>query len=166
MLLEGGVEQTEGAYMMSCINFTIQLWTYTRKITLKREEPAHLFLRRILTVIASTLLFLSYSVACDAEEYTSIKIFPEHVGVFTTVGEQQFVAFGYTSSGTSVNITEQVDWKSSNTDTATIDETGLATVVNGKTAGQVKITCSYPKVKPSLGKGTVTPIMFLLLKER
>ena len=40
-----------------------------------------------------------------------IKLYPEHVGVFTTVMKQQFVAFGVNAQGISTNITEQVGWE-------------------------------------------------------
>jgi hypothetical protein len=108
----------------------------------------------------------SYQAVAAADNYSSIKIFPEHVGVFTADGKQQFVAFGYDALGKATNITRLVSWESSDNQKVTINEIGLASIVAGATYGQVKITCSYPKVakaggaipllllKPSL---TVTP---------
>ena len=94
------------------------------------------------------MLLLSMSGNCLAAQFVKIRLFPEHVGVFTTVREQQFVAFGYKADGTKVNITKRVDWKSSNKAIVTINANGLATVVAGKKSGQVKISCSFPKTKP------------------
>jgi len=104
-------------------------------------------------------MFLSVSGNCLAADYDWIKIYPEHVGVFTSVGKQQFVAFGYTQSGNRTNITDQVDWISSNENLVTFGEKGMATVVEGVTSGQVKITCSYPKTN----KGKVGTSVNLLL---
>jgi hypothetical protein len=101
------------------------------------------FVAILVPAIAFFLLLMPGS--CLAENFVSIKIFPEHVGVFTADGKQQFVAFGYLATGESVNITKQVDWESSNKSIITIDTNGLAVVVAGKTSGQVKINCSYPK---------------------
>lgn len=91
------------------------------------------------------IVLLSMTGNCLAAAFVRIKMYPEHVGVFTTVRKQQFVAFGYKSDGSAVNITKWVDWKSSDNSIVTIDAQGLATVVAGKTFGRVKITCSFPK---------------------
>ncbi len=99
----------------------------------------------VIQVTAIALLVLFMSGSCLSATFVRMKIFPEHVGVFTTDGKQQFVAFGYKADGSSTNITEQVDWESSNKNIVTINPRGLATVVSGKTSGQVKINCSYPK---------------------
>ena len=96
------------------------------------------------------ILLLSMTGNCLAAAFVRIKMYPEHVGVFTTVRKQQFVAFGYMPDGSAVNITKWVDWKSSDNSIVTIDEQGLATVVAGKTFGQVKITCSFPKTPKTL----------------
>jgi hypothetical protein len=82
---------------------------------------------------------------CFAGDYVRIKIFPEHVGVFTVDGKQQFVAFGYLANGASVNITQQVDWESTNKNIFTIDDKGLAIIVRGRTYGKARVICSYPK---------------------
>jgi len=105
------------------------------------------------------ILFFTY--AAHAAEFTSIKIYPENVGVFTTVGEQQFVAYGLPGD---VNITDQADWYTSDEAVATIDATGLAKIHSAH--GQVKILACYPKpcapgsIKPH---NNVIPTSILLL---
>ncbi len=91
-----------------------------------------------------------------------IKIYPEHVGIFTSVGKQQFVAFGFRADGSSVNITKLVDWKSSKPNIVTISDTGMARVVSGKTFGQAKISCSYPKKKKTPRNKLAGPYLLLL----
>ena len=99
----------------------------------------------------SILMFLSVAGKAIAANYGALTIYPAHVGVFTTVGVQQFLAFGISDDGAE-NITKEVTWESSDESIVTIDENGLATVAEGKTFGQVKITCTWPKVgKPSSG---------------
>ncbi len=112
----------------------------------------------ILTLIVP--LFLSLSNKSFAADYDWIKVYPEHIGIFTTVGVQQFVAFGYKNDGTRANITKKVDWISSNKNIISIDKNGLATIVTGITSGQVKITCSYPKT------GNIAPGVNLLLLKK
>lgn len=110
----------------------------------------------VLALVLVTLFSMSNT--CDAADYDWIKVYPEHIGIFTSVGVQQFVAFGYKNDGTRENITRKVDWISSNKNVISIDKNGLATIVTGITSGQVKITCSYPK------SGNVSPGVLLLLK--
>jgi len=112
---------------------------------LKKKQIAQWYKKNITAVFVLIVMFLSMAGSCLAGEFVSIKLYPEHVGVFTTVMKQQFVAFGVNAQGVSTNITEQVGWESSNEGIVTIDASGLATVTAGKTAGQVKISCSYPK---------------------
>lgn len=102
--------------------------------------------RKTAVILASIAISLSMAGSCLAAEIKSLKIYPEHVGVFTTVMKQQFVAFGVDATGKSINITDQVAWESSDEKIVTIDEMGLATVAAGKTAGQVKVSCFYPKL--------------------
>ncbi len=117
--------------------------------------------KSIVSVLALALLtFFSMSVKCVAADYDWITVYPEHIGIFTTVGVQQFVAFGYKNDGTRENITRKVDWVSSNENVIKIDKDGLATIPTGITSGQVKITCSYPKT----GK-VATGVNLLLLKK-
>ena len=111
----------------------------------------------VFTLTVVTLLSMSNS--CLAADFVKIELYPQHVGVFTTVGTQQFVAFGIAANGNRTNITTEVDWLSSNEDLVTFDENGLATVMAGKTFGQVAVTCSYPKSAESL-----TGVNLLLLR--
>ena len=103
-------------------------------------------------VLTMAAMFLSMVGSSYAEDFIGVKIYPEHVGVFTTDGVQQFIAFGYTASGNRINITNQVDWESSDESIVTIAENGVATIVPGKTFGQVRISCAYPK-SGKLGPG-------------
>jgi hypothetical protein len=112
---------------------------------LKKKQIAQWYKKNITAVFVLVVMFLSMAGSCLADEFVSIKLYPEHVGVFTTVMKQQFVAFGVNAQGVSTNITEQVGWESSNEGIVTIDASGLATVTAGQTSGQVKISCSYPK---------------------
>ena len=110
----------------------------------------------VFTLTVVTLLSMSNS--CLAADFVKLELYPEHVGVFTTVGTQQFVAFGIEANGNRTNITDKVDWLSSNEEIVTIEPTGLASVVAGKTFGQVAVTCSYPKKS----KSTTGPNLLLL----
>ena len=102
--------------------------------------------KSIVSVLAlAVVTFFSMSAKCVAADYDWITVYPEHIGIFTSVGVQQFVAFGYKNDGTRENITKKVDWISSNENVIKIDKDGLATIVTGITSGQVKVTCSYPK---------------------
>lgn len=115
--------------------------------------------KTVSMVLAMAVMLLSMAGSCFADEYVGVKVYPEHVGVFTKDGVQQFIAFGYTASGNRINITNKVDWESSNTDIVTIADNGVATIAPGVTSGQVKISCSYPKT------GKVAPgVNHLLLK--
>jgi len=100
--------------------------------------------KTVISAFALVVISLLISATCFAGEFVSVKIYPEHVGVFTTVMKQQFVAFGVDAQGVTTNITEKVSWESSDKGVVTIDEKGLASVV--AKFGQAKITCSYPKV--------------------
>ncbi len=112
---------------------------------MKKNQIAQWYKKNIAAVFVLAVMFLSVADTCLADEFVSIKLYPEHVGVFTTVMKQQFVAFGVDAAGATTNITEQVSWESSDEGIVTINESGLATLAAGKTAGQVKISCSYPK---------------------
>lgn len=103
-------------------------------------------------IILFALLLVSKGDAFAAD-YVSLKMYPQHVGVFTVDGEQQFVAFGVKANGSTVNITSEVSWESSDERIVTIDTNGLASIVGpygAVTSGQVKITCSYPKQSSAL----------------
>lgn len=116
--------------------------------------------KNVAGLFVLAVLLLSMAGSSLAEEYTSLNIYPKNVGVFTTDGKQQFIVFGHTATGRE-NITTQVDWKSSNENIVTIDENGLATIVNGQTAGQVRISCTYPKQS----KSQAGPHLLLLLNQ-
>ncbi len=128
---------------------------------LKRLKGSQGYWKQVVPVLALVGLLAAFIPGnCLAADYDYIKIFPENIGVFTSVGTQQFVAFGYPSSGSPVNITDKVEWQSSNTSLVTIDQNGLATVASGITYGQVRVTCTYPKA------GSAQPgVNFLLLKQ-
>lgn len=131
---------------------------------MKKIYRNHRIFKTLVAVFSLVaMMMLSTSGNCIAAAFVRIKMYPEHVGVFTTVKKQQFVAFGYKADGRTINITHLVDWKSSNNSIVTINAKGLATVVAGKTFGQVKITCSYPKApgKPVSLKGP-----YLLLSKK
>jgi len=117
-------------------------------------------LLRCVVLAAVLLVFLPGSVL--AANFVRIKIYPEHVGVFTSVGKQQFVAFGFRADGSSVNITKLVDWKSSKPNIVSISETGMARIMKGKTWGQVKISCTYPKRKKTPKSKLEGPYLLLL----
>ncbi|MBL4904126.1 MAG: hypothetical protein JKY62_15990 [Desulfocapsa sp.] len=106
----------------------------------------------------SVLVLFSMAVSCVAADYVAIKIYPEHVGVFTTVNKQQYVAYGVTADSSLINITRNVDWVSSDESIVTIDDNGLASVVAGKTSGIIKVTCTYPKTGPT---GTAVNLLLL-----
>ena len=102
---------------------------------------------------------LSLVATSAAANYEALRIYPEHVGIFVEDGKQQFIAIGITSNGVGENITDKVEWISSDPNLVTIDENGMATVLS--TSGQVRITCSYPKT----GSGkAIVPVIPLLLR--
>jgi hypothetical protein len=70
----------------------------------------------------------------------SVAIIPSSQSVASPTQTSQFLAIGTTSSGATVNLTNQVAWSSSSTQIATIGATGLATGV-GK--GSTTITAIY-----------------------
>jgi len=117
---------------------------------LKNKNTNRWCKRKITTIFSLAVLFLVFGGNCFAAEYVKLKMYPEHVGVFTSDGEQQYVVFGYMSDGSSTNLTSKVNWESSNENIITIDDNGLATIVDSVTRGQVTVSCSYPKTGKSL----------------
>ena len=89
----------------------------------------------------------------NIDEFTRIKVFPEQVGVFTSVGKQQFVAIGYKNGGSAYNLTKCVDWASSDGQVASIDTMGLATIKS--TFGRIEISA---KVKSLSNKTSLTVV--------
>jgi len=100
---------------------------------------------RMRFVYIAVLIVIFFAMPVFGADFVKLKIYPESVGVFTTVKTQQFVAFGINEDGSSVNITDKVSWKSSNTSIVIINETGLAQIQDGITNGKVTISCVYPK---------------------
>jgi hypothetical protein len=132
----------------------------SKEIVLEKLHTVLWCKKKIIGILALGML-LSLGGNCVAADYVSIKIFPEHVGVFTADGEQQFVAFGYDAAGKATNITKEVGWVVSGENSenlVTINENGLATIVGSATFGQVKISATFPKS----GKNIV-PSNYLLL---
>jgi hypothetical protein len=80
---------------------------------------------------------------------TSIIVTPEG-GSVETGGTQQLTATAEYSDGSTVDVTNQVTWSSSNEGIASIDEGGLAT---GKSAGDIEVTASLSGVS---GSATLT----------
>ncbi|GAB4338346.1 MAG: hypothetical protein Kow0089_10230 [Desulfobulbaceae bacterium] len=120
-------------------------------------------LRVVLRTLLLTMTSLFFPATGETATFDRIKIYPEDVGVFLKQGKQQFVAFGIKEGQRPVNITRQVDWKSSNPKKVTIDAKGLARIVPGVTFGQVKISCSWPKKKKK--KPLQGPYLLLLRPE-
>jgi hypothetical protein len=80
---------------------------------------------------------------------TSISVIPGTQAVSSPTQTSQFIAIGTTSTGATINVTNQVTWSSSSTQIATIGSTtGLATAVG---QGTVAITALYT----STSSGTV-----------
>jgi len=120
--------------------------------------------KTLLLLIAGAAFLFPAIPGFAAEDFTKIKIFPENVGLFTSVMKQQFMAFGFLPDGRTVNITDKVEWISSDEDIVTIDESGLAVLSDtgvdivkavGWERGIVTITCNYPKTKPMVGPNSL-----------
>jgi hypothetical protein len=69
-----------------------------------------------------------------ASKLQSIAITPPNPSVFSTQGTQQFVATGTFADGTTLDITNLVQWSSSSSSVATINKSGLATLVGSGTS--------------------------------
>lgn len=88
-------------------------------------------------------------------EPVALKVLPEHVGVFSEVGKQQFTAIATFADGSEQDYTDKVGWSivaypfSKQTTTpeqvATIDRHGLATVLTSW--GRVRVQATYPPPK-------------------
>jgi len=79
-----------------------------------------------------------------------LTISPTNPSVAQTQRTQQFTATGTFSDGTTMNLTNLVQWTSSNTSIATINSNGLATLITGG-GQQTTITASV-----TTSSGTVT----------
>jgi len=115
----------------------------------KSIQPVRKKHHKKLFIFFVVCIFVVAPICSLAENFVGIKIYPENVGVFTVDGKQQFVAFGVYANGSQKNITQLVDWESSDQSIVKINSKGLATIAAGKTSGQVKINCSYPKKRPA-----------------
>jgi trimeric autotransporter adhesin len=78
------------------------------------------------------------SVTITIANLASIAITPNNASILSD-GSQQFTAIGTLDDGTTVNITDEVTWNSSDTGVATINSSGLATAV---ATGTTNITAS------------------------
>lgn len=68
------------------------------------------------------------SVTVTIANLASIAITPNNASILSD-GSQQFTAIGTLDDGSTVNITDEVTWNSSDTSVATINSSGLATAV-------------------------------------
>lgn len=128
-------------------------------------------LRKIVFPCAILLFVSLFSLPATwvhAGDPVALKVQPEHVGVFSNLGRQQFQAIAVFADGSEVDYTDRVGWSieaypfTNQTITpdqvATIDRHGLATVLSSW--GRVKIVATYPP--PPVF--TPSPINLLLLK--
>jgi uncharacterized protein YjdB len=81
---------------------------------------------------------------------SSLAVIPGSQSVSSPGQTAQFIVIGTTSSGATVNLTNQVAWSSSSTQIATINSTGLATAVG---QGSATVTALYTNAN---GGSTVT----------
>ncbi len=128
---------------------------------IKKPEKAHKVIPKLETPLSELYSFpwtMFVPAITSKIELNSIKIYPEHVGVFTTVGKQQFITLGTKPDGSIVNVTNRATCTSSNGSVVTINANGLATVKSGVTSGQVAITCTYPGVAPDATSLTVVNV--------
>jgi hypothetical protein len=89
-------------------------------------------------------------------DITSLSIIPSAATASSLNQQVQFTAIGTTANGTSVNLTAQSTWSSSNPAVATVNSsTGLATAL---ASGTTTITAVYtnPDGTVATGKGTLT----------
>jgi trimeric autotransporter adhesin len=68
------------------------------------------------------------SVTITIANLASIAVTPNNASILSD-GSQQFTAIGTLDNGSTVNITDEVTWNSSDTSVATINSSGLATAV-------------------------------------
>ena len=71
----------------------------------------------------------------------------------------QFTALGIKTDGSSVAVTSQVTWRSSNIAIATVTSSGLVT---GVAAGSAEIAATLGTVKGSLSFGVIPPVTYVL----
>jgi len=97
----------------------------------------------------------SQAITLKVATLSSIAITPASPSNLAVQSTQQFTATGTYSDGTTVDLTSEVTWASSDTTIATIDATGLATgILNGNT----NITATFAGVSsPPVPLTTITP---------
>ena len=88
----------------------------------------------------------STTVAVTTSPLTSIEITPTNVSISASQASQQFAATGTFSDGSVHDISSGVTWTSSNTAAATINKTGLASLVR---AGTTTITAASGNIQAS-----------------
>jgi len=108
------------------------------------------------SVVSATALFTVTNVA--SEPLTSLTIIPGSQSVQTPGQTSAFIAIGTTSSGATENLTNSVNWSSSDLAVATIQPTsGLATAVNQGTTAIIAVA-SNPDGSVVTGTATLTVI--------
>lgn len=161
--------------------YTATLWDYLSNSTSSKGR-AHTVPDRIFTMLTS-LCDQNGKCATPQKRRTNmvrfppivtdpgtIRIEPQHVGVFSSQETQTFTAY----KGTTKLTATDVDWMISASprddtglepeEVATIDENGVATILSTK--GTVKVSVCYPKGCGGGGGGdkrVITPILDLLL---
>ncbi|MDO8577851.1 MAG: Ig-like domain-containing protein, partial [Dehalococcoidales bacterium] len=109
--------------------------------------------RASLSGVNSTAVSLTVVVAVNqTANLTSIAVTPASPANLAVNATQQFTATGTYSNNTTVNITSQVNWTSSNTSVATISAAGLAT---GVAVGNTTIRASLSGVNSTAVSLTV-----------
>jgi uncharacterized protein YjdB len=88
----------------------------------------------------------------------SISVIPGSQSVSSPNQTSQFIAIGTTSSGATVNLTNQVAWSSSSTQIATISAAGLATAVGKGTATITALYSNSPGGTTATGTATFTVV--------
>jgi uncharacterized protein YjdB len=105
-----------------------------------------------ITAVAGGQTTTSGAITITSPTLTSISITPGTPS-FAAGTNQQFIAMGTFSDGSTTDLTNQVVWASANPSVATINSSGLAT---SGAAGTTQITASYQGVSAMTGTVTVT----------
>jgi uncharacterized protein YjdB len=110
------------------------------------------------TTISATasLLSGSTSLTVSVADLKSISIDPTNSSI-TAGGTQQYTAIGVLASGSTVDVTKQVTWQSSDTSVATIASTGLATGQSITASGSTTITAKSGDITSNSVQLTVSP---------
>jgi len=118
---DGSTKKITGSVSWSSSNAAV--FTVSSAGLIKGNEPG----RATVTATSATISG-STSVTVTVANLVSIEITPTNSSINS--GEtQQYKAVGTLDDGTQVDITDSVNWSSSNTSVATISSTGLATAV-------------------------------------